>query len=432
MREKKALTERGLKALAAKPVAGKQVMIWDAVLPGFGVRVSGQGKLAFVVLRRPIGSKKPVRVTLGHFPPMTLEAARKAAQGALTELLAGKNPTIERERRIREQQEADAKTFAGVARRYLDHVQGKRAIRQITGIVGRELLPRFDGRPIASITKRELAAMIDEIKAKRSGPGVRKLGGEEAARQTLSYTKRIFKYAVARDLLDASPADAISSMELVGVKKPRQRTLSDEEIRKILAAFPWDVREGIEPQDRGRWPTAPMLWLLLLLGVRRGELAAATCDTIDLDKGTWLIPAENAKTGDAHVVPLPTMATRILRSLPRFAGDLVFTTDGYRQIGGWTAFKAEIDYKSGVAGWTLHDLRRTARTNWAKLNVPPHICEMMLGHAQKGIIGVYDTHRYEAERREALEAWSRRIQEIMSPPTPGDHKVVRLHGVAQR
>jgi hypothetical protein len=241
-----------LKALAAKP-AGKQHTIWDAVLPGFGVRVSGGGKLAFVVMRRPMGSKKPVRVTLGHYPAMTLDAARKAAQDALAELLAGKSPTEERKRRIRERAEADVHTFAGVAKRYLDHVADKRAVRQIRGIVERELIPRFDGRPVTSIRRREIAEMIDEIKNKRPGPGARRLGGEAAARQTLAYCKRIFRFAVARDLLDASPADAVSGEELIGVRKPRQRVLTDEQLRKVLTAFPWDTREGIVPSS----PTHP-------------------------------------------------------------------------------------------------------------------------------------------------------------------------------
>jgi integrase len=421
---RKALTDRGLKAFAAKPTTGNQYMVWDARLPGFGVRVSAGGKLAFVVMRRPMGSRKPIRVTLGHYPAMSLEAARKAAQEALAELLQGKNPTAEKDRRLREQAEKDARTFAGVAKRYLDHVQGKSAVRQIRGIIGRELLPRWDGRPIASISRREIISMIGEIKNKRPGPGVRSLGGEEAARQTLSYLKRLFSFALARDLLDASPAAAISSLELIGVKKPRQRVLSDEELRKVLTAFPWDTREGVEPRDRGRWPIAPMLWLLAILGVRRGELAAATWDRVDLDRATWLIPAEHSKNAEPHLVPLPQMAVRILKSLPKFLGPIIFTTNGTSEIGGWSAFKHEIDHRSGVTGWTLHDVRRTARTGWSALGIPVHVCEQMLGHAQRGIISVYDVHRYENERREALERWSARIAEIVSPPLPLD--VVRL------
>jgi integrase len=424
---RKTLTERGLKALAAKP-AGKQHTIWDAILPGFGVRVSGGGKLAFVVMRRPMGRKKPVRVTLGHYPVMPLDAARKAAQGAIAELLEGKNPTAERDRRIREQQETDATTFSGVCKRYLDHVADKRAVRQIRSIIEREFIPRWDGRPITSIRRREIAEMVDEIVNAKQRPGARKAGGPEAARQTLAYCKRIFSFAVARDLLDASPATAISAEELIGEKRPRQRTLSDSELRAVLSAFPWNT-SPVEPQERGRWPIAPMLWLLALLGVRRGELAAATWDRVDLEKATWLIPPEDSKNAEPHLVPLPQMAVRILKSLPRFVGDLIFTTNGASQIGGWSALKNEVDYKSGVTDWTLHDLRRTARTNWSKLGIPPHISEQMLGHKPPAIIGTYSTYDFTDERRAALERWSEYLAEIVSPPPPKSDKdkvVVKL------
>jgi integrase len=423
---RKALTDRELKALAANPATGNQFTVWDALLPGFGVRVSGGGKLSFILMRRPAGSPRPVRVTLGHHGAMSLKKASEEASKALSELLAGKKPTEERRRRLERQAEADATTFAGVAKRYLDHVAEKRALQQITGIVQREFLPRWDGRPIASISRREITAMVDEIKGKKPGAGIRKAGGPAAARQALGYCKRIFRFAVARDLLDASPADAVSGEELIGARKPRQRVLSDQELRKVLTAFPWDTREGVEPQDRGRWPTAPLLWLLALLGVRRGELAAATWDRIDLDKGTWLIPAENAKTAEPHLVPLPAMAVRIFESLPQFAGHLVFTTNGVSQIGGWSVLKAEIDYKSGVTGWTLHDLRRGARSGWSALGVAPYVSELMLGHVRRGIEGTYDVYGYLPERKAALEAWSRRIAEIVAPPPPASSNVVGL------
>src|SRR5712691_10888296 len=97
--ERKLLSDLGMKAVAKRPVTGKQHMIWDTLNPHFGVRVSAGGKLAFVVMRRPAGGKQPIRVTLGHYPALTLEKAREAAATALTELLAGKKPTEERRER---------------------------------------------------------------------------------------------------------------------------------------------------------------------------------------------------------------------------------------------------------------------------------------------------------------------------------------------
>ncbi len=415
---RKLLTDRKLRSLStAKPI-GEQYTIWDTLNPHFGVRVSAGGKVAFVAVKRPAGSKVPIRVTLGHFPSMSLEQARKAASAALAELIAGKVPRQERERRHAEQREADANTFAAVVERYKLHVAKARTARQIGLLLDRELVSRWGDRSIATIRRREVIAMVEDIKAGK-GPG--------AARQTLIYAKRVFRFAIGRDLLDASPADHVLALELIGKKVPRQRVLNESEIKALWLATAWDTSDDVEAHQRGRWPVAPFVRLLLLLGVRRGELGAARESQIDLDKGTWLIPSESSKTAEPHLVPLPKIAVDIFRSLPRFiGGDLCFTNDGKRQLGSWTWLKKEIDAKAGLSGWTLHDLRRTARSGWSALGIAPHVCEMMLGHAQPGIIPTYDTHRYEHERRAALAAWARRIAEIVTPSPPKRDNVVDM------
>src|SRR5262249_38826244 len=124
---RKLLTKRGLDALRDKPPTGKQFTIWDTLNTHFGLRVSAGGKLAFIVMRRPAGGRRPIRVTLGNYPSMTLEKAREAAQDALAELMQGKDPTEQRKHRLKAQAEADATTFAGVAKRYKDFLRGNKA-----------------------------------------------------------------------------------------------------------------------------------------------------------------------------------------------------------------------------------------------------------------------------------------------------------------
>ena len=70
---------------------------------------------------------------------------------------------------------------------------------------------------------------------------------------------------------------------------------------------------------------------------------------------------------------------------------------------------------AGLTNWRFHDLRRTARTNLASLGVAPFIAELILGHQQKGVHAIYDTHRYQAEKREALERWASRLRDIVTP-----------------
>jgi integrase len=419
--ERKLLSDRGLKALAKKQAMGKQHTIWDTLNPHFGVRVSAGGKLAFVVMRRPAGGTKPIRVTLGHYPALSLETARELASGALSELIAGKRPRQERQRRQEEQREIDEQIFGAVADRYKHHIAKRRTVGQIKQLIDRELVSRWGARPIASLSRREVISMVEQVRG-HNGPA--------AARQALIYAKRIFGFAVARDLLANSPADHVSALELIGEKKPRQRVLTADEIRLLWAATPWNTASDVEVHERGRWPAAPFARLLLLLGVRRGELGSATWDRVDLDARTWLIPASAAKTEEAHLVPLPLTAVEIFKSLPRFVGgNLVFTNDGKHRLGGWNRFKDELDRKMGkIERWTFHDLRRTARSNWSALGVQPHIAEMMLGHAQPNINATYDVYTYEHERRVALEKWSRRIAEIVAPPPPEADNVFQLRG----
>jgi len=140
---------------------------------------------------------------------------------------------------------------------------------------------------------------------------------------------------------------------------------------------------------------------------------------VDLDDALWVIPASRTKSGVPHEVPLPLMAVDLLRSLPRFAGgDFVFSTTGGRKgIRSFGLYKAAIDARAtGLINWRFHDLRRTARTNLASLGVAPFIAELVIGHQQKGVHKVYDVHRYQAEKREALERWANRLRDIVTPP----------------
>ena len=126
------------------------------------------------------------------------------------------------------------------------------------------------------------------------------------------------------------------------------------------------------------------------------------------------------KSGIPHEVPLSGMAMDLLRSLPRFTGgDFVFSTTGGRRRHPLLQPLQGRDREPappGLANWRFHDLRRTARTNLASLGVSPFIAELILGHQQKGVHKVYDVHRYQAEKREALERWANRLRDIVTPP----------------
>src|SRR5262249_26853054 len=124
------------------------------------------------------------------------------------------------------------------------------------------------------------------------------------------------------------------------------------------------------------------------------------------------------KNGAPHIIPLSSAAWALLRDLPRIANsDFVFTTSGTKPISGWSKPKMDLDARSGVTGWRIHDLRRTVATGMQKLSVSLQVTEAVLGHtsgSRGGIVGVYQRHDYAKEKAAALDAWARHVVGLVS------------------
>src|SRR5437763_4514066 len=152
---KVALTDRSLQAL--RPAReGRRTIVWDALLPGMAVRVSGKGKRSFYAVKRRAGQTQPTWVLLGAYPVVTLAEARSKARAALGALMEGRDPASLEEGKRRVQDEAErqrkASTFATVAENFIRrHAMTKRSGRMVSGIIRRELIPAWGDRPIAEI-----------------------------------------------------------------------------------------------------------------------------------------------------------------------------------------------------------------------------------------------------------------------------------------
>jgi integrase len=408
---KQVLTDRLLRALKpAEP--GKRVVVWDAAVPSFGVRVTDTGKASFFVMRRRQGNSKPVRIVLGPYPALSLSAARAQAREALAELSAGINP-VARRAAVRAAEALQAQgTVQAIADEFIQrHAMKKRTGVAIGQLIRREIVPRWGSRLIGEITRRDVIRMIEEIADK----------SPSAARQAWIYTQRLFGWALNRDTygLSVSPCDRVNITDLVGSPKARERVLSADELRAIWATT-----------DEGHFPFDPFVKLLMVLGCRRGELAGMRRDELDLSAGVWHLPGDRTKNEQPRTLPLPKQALDILRGLPEFAGPYLFTTtSGERPISGFAKLKARLDRRVGdFADWTLHDIRRTMRTHLSALPISGTVAEMMIGHKQRGIRAVYDRYSYLEEQRAGFELWAARLRSIVEP-TSG--KVVRLREAAQ-
>jgi integrase len=166
--------------------------------------------------------------------------------------------------------------------------------------------------------------------------------------------------------------------------------------------------------------------MLLLTGQRLNEVGGMRWGELHLvEHRVWHLPAARTKNSKAHDVALSNQAIEIINSLPCFAAlpgkpDFVFSVRGDRAVVGFSDAKKGLNKLMGVADWTLHDLRRTATTGMARLGIPPHVADRVLNHTSgtiSGVAAVYNRFQYLDERRDALAAWGKFVEQLVDPET---------------
>jgi integrase len=435
---KKVLTDRAMRALKAAP-AGKRLMIWDASLLSFGVRVTERGAASFIVMRRVSGQL--IREVVGSFqigayPKQggPLAKAREAARASIALMQDGIAPKEARKARALEAARSRRESFDAVAEEFITHhVTKLKSGREVASAIRRELIGRWGSRPLIEVTRRDIVDLLEEV----SGSG-----RPHVAYRLLAYARKLFNWAIARDLyaIHASPCDRVRAIDFIGVREPRQRILTDGELRRLWHAC-----------GQLGYPTAPFVRLLIVTGQRLREAANMRWAEVDLEQALWTIPKRRMKGNLAHEVPLSETARLLLASLPRFDGQkgdgFVFTTtSGERPISGFSKTKRRIDtvierqMGPPLPGWRFHDLRRTMRTHLGGLPVPSDVAELVIAHRQTGVRAVYDLHRYREEKRHALQLWAARLKTIVEAAPQItlcncdelDHASARPIGVARK
>jgi integrase len=401
---KRALTDRTIKSLSKKPAKpGKTYDVPDALVPGLAVRVMPSGRRSFVLVTRFPGRKNPTRRSLGSYGAITLNTARERARVWLDLIRRGIDPQIEEERQRTAELRRQAHTFAAVAEEFIRvHVSKTRQAAAVELSIRKEFIARWGERPIAGITSHDVLTVIDAAVGR---------GSPYQAHNLLAYAKSLFNWALSRPEygLETSPCDRLKPKQIIGKKQARQRILSDAEVRAL-----WSSAETMG------YPYGPLIKLLLITGQRLNEVARATRGEFDLDKKLWTIPAERMKAGAVHTVPLSDGAMMVLQELPRFKhGDHLFSaTYGTKPVNGFGRAKRRLDELMAdrlgtVEEFRFHDIRRTMRTGLSALPVTDMVRELVIAHTQKGLHKVYDRHKYDAEKRQALDLWASRLHQIL-------------------
>jgi integrase len=246
-------------------------------------------------------------------------------------------------------------------------------------------------------------------------------GRERTANKLLVVIRRLFAWAIDRGLAETNPAAAITKP---GREASRDRVLSDAELAAIWRAA-----------DEMGWPLSGLARLLICTALRLSEIAELRWSEIDAERRCLILSGERTKSGRAQETPLNELALEAIAGLPRVGDGFVFPANRHgsnNPVSGFSKMKARLDQLSGVSGWRLHDLRRTAASHMARLGVAPQVLARVLNHsagaALPGVLAVYNRHSYDAEARAALEAWSRELERIIGR---GAAKVVTLRSASR-
>lgn len=389
---------------------------------GFGLRITAAGSKSFV-LRYKVGGKDRL-LTIGEYGKNSwrLPAARKQAGEYRQQVNTGAD-IIEHRRTEREEQ-----NFADVAEDYcLRHADKLKRGDQVRWVLDKHVVPTLGERKLSAIRRPDIIELIESIA--KTSPRVAALA--------LLRIKQVFAYAEDRELIDVSVAATIkpSRVSRALTPKSRGRVLDDDEIRSF-----WENVEGCGMHKL----TAILLKFVLVTGVRPGEAAGMRWE--EVSGNAWTIPASRrGKTSTEHHVPLTDTAldllgqanaeaARLSKRRKKKAAGYVFEARPGAPITTGAIGRAVSKHANALGNveadtwgrWTPHDLRRTCRTGLAAAGISDTVAEAVVGHTRKGIIGVYDRHRYDIEKRAALEAWERRLLRIVKPDEDASAKVISL------
>ncbi len=379
---------------------------------GLGVRISPKGKITFQLRYRYYGAAK--RLDLGSYPLQSLKDARAEAQRLKARLEQGHDPKVVR--LLEKQAILKADCVESLFRQWYEAycTKNKKGHHDILRSFEIHVFPVIGKLPADQVSLHEWLSLLENQAVAR--PGI--------AERILINAKQMLKWAVRRQLIDNSALAGINAKEDLQIKKlPGSRTLSDGEIARV-----WHAMDCSRMAAKNRL----FLKLCLIYGCRNGELRLAEKMHFDFARGVWTVPPGNHKLGHATGKPLLRPITPEIELMVKEAMELsegsrfLFTNAGSDRPMGTSAPLA-LPYnvmqwlrrheKFEMEHWSVHDLRRTARTNFSTLT-EPHIAEIMLGHRLPGAWQVYDHHDYLQEQAEAYTAWFTRLDLLTNSCAP--------------
>ena len=363
-------------------VDGKDTVVWDRDLPGFGVRVYPSGRKVYVVQSRFGGKSR--RVTVGRHGDITPEEARKAAVKLIVCIKAGE-PLVETEPEA-------APTVGDLAERYLrEHVAmhcKPNTVKHYGLMVRKHIVPALADLRVSEVERKHILQFQYGL---RDMPTV--------ANRTVDILVKMFNLA---ELWEMRPPgkNPCRSVRRYKVNPRKERFLTPEELARLGRTLENAPAERLDSQH-----AAAAIRLLVLTGCRRNEILRLAWS--DLDFGAGEMRLADSKTG-ARIVPLPPAAAEVLKNLPRTAGNpWVFPgrKKGAHQVNINDAWE-RVRERAGLEGVRLHDLRHTYASRALAIGESLPMIGELLGHRQ-----VNTTARYAHLARESIQASTARVAE---------------------
>lgn len=347
----------------------------DSEVVGLKVQVNKLGRKVFYWRYIYNGNKRAAR--LGEFPATDVGSARKRALEMRALLDRGIDPQEERDRL-----KAMPSFAEYVQKEYLPMAfQTKKSAKDDESKLRLHLLPKFGNRKLGEITNREIQAYIGEIGRTHS---------KATANRHYSLLTRLFKLAVIWEVIDRNPCIGVTKFR---EQKAHERFLTPDEIARLYRAMDVEVNQV----------AASALRLLLLTGLRRGEVLNAQWKQIDLARGLMYLPT--TKAGKPRHVVLNGEAVALLARLPSRENSLwVFPgKGGGKGLNNPTKCFQRLLAVAGIDGMRIHDLRHSFASTAINAGATLYEVQALLGHSSPAMTMRY-SHLSDSSLRRASNA----------------------------
>ncbi len=332
-------------------------------------------------------------LALGAYPAVTLLKARQLRDGARQLLIEGTDPG-EQKKTAKQAQKVEGLTFETLAREWFAYNAPRWAestTYKAKLYLENDLIPVIGARPVKAVTRPDLVELVRKVEAR---------GTLNAAGKIRQWLHQIFRYGLAKGVVDANPATDLNVVAAPTKAARHHPHVPFSELSELLKKCDAAKIHAL---------TRHAIHLLVLTAVRPGELRQAPWAEFDLDAATWTIPKERMKARRAHIVPLPRQAVTILRQIHELTGkySLVFAgANPDRPLSENTINKAlrVMGYTDRQTG---HGFRHLLSTELNGRGYNKDWIERQLAHGDSDEIrGTYNHAAYVEQRREMMQTWA--------------------------